>query len=112
MTDTGLNFLLAQASPQQGPPSFWNLMPMILMVVVFYFILIRPQQKKAKELAEQIKSLKKGDKVLTNGGIIGVIVSVREKSATIRSDESKFEILKSSVAEITERGSSAETKEA
>lgn len=87
-------------------------MPMILMVVVFYFILIRPQQKKAKELAEQIKSLKKGDKVLTNGGIIGVVISVREKSATIRSDESKFEILKSSVAEITERGNSAETKEA
>lgn len=108
MTDTGLTLLLAQ----QGPPPWANIVPMVLMVGVFYFLLIRPQQKKAKELAEQLKGLRKGDKVVTSGGIVGVVVGVREKYATIRSDDSKFEILKSAVAEITERSGAAEVKEA
>lgn len=85
---------------------------MLVLMFVMYWIMIRPQQKKAKELAEQLKTLKKGDKVVTSGGIVGVVVGVREKHATIRSDESKFEILKTAVAEITDRSGAAEVKEA
>ena len=76
------------------------------MVLVFYYILIRPQQKKAREHTELLKTLRPGDKVLTNGGILGVIVGVKEKSVSIRSADTKLEILKSAVTEITERASS------
>jgi preprotein translocase subunit YajC len=73
-------------------------------VVVFYFALIRPQQKKAKDHAELLKAVRPGDKIVTTGGVVAVIVTVKEKSITVRSADSKFEILKSAVAEITERG--------
>ncbi len=115
MTDTGLTYLLAQATgQQQGPPGWSSFVPLILMFVIFYFLLIRPQQKKAKEHAELLKTLKRGDKVVTNGGIVGVIVSVKEKHVVVRSEDSKFEVLRTAVSEITERGNSSgpEVKEA
>lgn len=82
-----------------------QLVPLILLMVVFYFILIRPQQKKAKQHAELLKTVKAGDKILTSGGIIGIVVSVKEKGGvTIRSADTKLEITRSAIAEITERG--------
>ena len=71
--------------------------------IVMYFVMIRPQQKKAKEQAEMMKSLKSGDKVITSSGILGVIVGVKDKTVSIRSADTKLEILKSAVIEITER---------
>jgi len=116
MIDNGLTFLLAQATgQQQGPPGLFStpLIPMAIFVFAMYMVMIRPQQKKAKELAEQLKSLKRGDKVLTNGGIVGVVVTVKDKYVTIRSEDSKFELLRSAISEITERGSAGpEVKEA
>ena len=85
------------------------MVPLILLVVVFYFALIRPQQKKAKDHAALLKTVRPGDKVVTTGGIVGVIVTVKEKTISIRSADAKFEITKSAIAEITERsGSSSE----
>lgn len=107
--------MLAQAAAgqQQGTPGWAGIVPMVLMFVIFYFLLIRPQQKKAKEHAELLKTLKRGDKVVTNGGIVGVIITVKDKYVTVRSEDSKFEILRTAVTEITERGSaSPEVKEA
>lgn len=74
------------------------------IIVIFYFLLIRPQQKKAKEHAAMITTVKAGDKILTTGGVIGIVVSVREKSLTLRSADTKLEIDKSAIAAITERG--------
>ncbi len=74
-----------------------------IMGVMFYFMLIRPQSKKAKEHEELLKSLKPGDKILTVGGIIGVVVGVKEKNVTIRSADTKLDVTKSSVTEVTER---------
>jgi preprotein translocase subunit YajC len=76
---------------------------MVVMVIMFYFVLIRPQSKKAKEHQELLKTVKAGDRVLTSGGIVGVVVTVKEKTLTVRSADSKFEIAKSAVSEITER---------
>ena len=59
------------------------LIPLILMFAVFYFLLIRPQQKKAKEHQEMIANLKKGDRVITSGGIHGQITSLDETTTTI-----------------------------
>ena len=82
-----------------------------IMGFIFYFLLIRPQQKKAKEHAALMKTLKNGDKITTSSGIMGIVVSVKEKSLSIRSADTKLEILKSAVTEINERandnGSSA-----
>lgn len=101
------------AAPQPargtGPPLWVNLVPLLLIVVVFYFALIRPQQKKAKDHDQLLKTLKRGDKVVTSGGIVGVVVGVKERSVTLRSEDTKLEVLKSSVSEIIERTSGNES---
>ncbi|MEW6157988.1 MAG: preprotein translocase subunit YajC, partial [Verrucomicrobiota bacterium] len=80
------------------------------MGVMFYFVLIRPQQKKAKEHAALMQSLKPGDKIVTNGGILGVVIAVKDKTVSIRSADAKLEVLKSSVVDIAERaGGSSES---
>jgi preprotein translocase subunit YajC len=103
-----LNVLLAMGAPpgqgQSSAPPWLNMVPLVLLVVVFYFALIRPQQKKQKEHAQLLKSVRPGDKVLTSGGILGVVLTVKDKTVTIRSADAKFEIAKSAIAEITERG--------
>ena len=75
------------------------LIPMLLIFGVFYLLLIRPQQKKQRELQATIAELKAGDKVVTTGGVIGVIIAVRDTSFLIRSaDKSILEIARSAVA--------------
>ena len=112
-----LNALLAQAAPaaeaatqatsatQRNPQN--EMLKTIAMFVcfgaVFYFVLLRPQQKRAKQQAEMLKSVKPGDKVVTSSGILGTVISVKEKSLSIRSADSKMEITKSAIAEIVER---------
>ena len=79
-----LNLILLQAQAagqQQNPSSFWIMM--ILIFVVFYFFMIRPQTKKQKELQKQRESMKKGDKVVTAGGIYGEIKEVQETTFII-----------------------------
>jgi len=75
------------------------LIPMLLIFGVFYLLLIRPQQKKQRALQATIAELKAGDKVVTTGGVIGVITAVRDTSFLIRSaDKSILEIARSAVA--------------
>lgn len=71
----------------------------VVMGVVFWVLLIRPQQKRAKEQAELLKAIKPGDQVTTSSGIVGVIQSVKDHTVTIRSGDSKLEILKSAISE-------------
>jgi preprotein translocase subunit YajC len=74
------------------------MLPMILIFGVFYLLLIRPQQKKQRQLQATIAELKAGDKVVTTGGIIGTITVVRDTSFLIRSDKSILEIARTAVA--------------
>ena len=72
---------------------------MILVFGVFYLLLIRPQQRKQKQLQETVSQLKAGDKVITTGGIVGVITAVRDTSFLIRSAEKTIlEIARTAVA--------------
>jgi preprotein translocase subunit YajC len=71
----------ANGTAQQSSWSFWVMM--ILIFVVFYFFMIRPEQKKQKELQAQREALKKGDKVITAGGIYGIIKEVQENAFLI-----------------------------
>ena len=69
------------ATAQQGGMSFWIMM--ILIFVVFYFFMIRPQQKKQKELQKQRDALTKGSKIVTAGGIYGIVKEVQETTFLI-----------------------------
>ena len=89
---------------QQGPPAWTSFVPLMLLLVVMYFALIRPQQRKAKEHTEMLKTVRPGDKIVTSGGVVAVVITVKEKTLNIRSGDSKFEITKSAIAEISERG--------
>jgi len=84
---------------QAGGGGFTFLIPMILVFGVFYLLLIRPQQKKQRELQATIAELKAGDRVVTTGGIVGVITAVRDTSFLIRSaDKTILEIARTAVA--------------
>lgn len=79
-----------------------SFLPLILMFVVFYFLLIRPQQKRQKEQAEMIKNLKKGDRVVTSGGIIGIIHTLQDDYVVLKvgDQDTKIEILRSGIQEL------------
>ena len=83
--------------------------PMVLLVIVFYFVLIRPQQKRAKQQALLVSSIKAGDKVVTTSGIVGVVINVKDKTVTLRSFDAKMEVTKSSVTEILEGSTALES---
>ena len=76
----------------------------VLMIVMMYFMMIRPQSQQRKRLAQLLETLKSGDKVVTTSGIVGVIVTVKDKTVSLRSSDAKMEVTKSSVVEILERG--------
>ena len=84
-----------QASPLAG------MLPFFLIFFIFYFLLIRPQQKKQQEHQELLKKLKKNDEVMTNGGIHGTIVNVKDDTVTLRVDDNcKLEVQKSSISAV------------
>lgn len=79
------NFLVIvlMATPQQGQSPWSSLIPLLLIMVVFYFFLIRPQMKRQKELKNFRESLKKGDHIITAGGIYGKINNITDNVITI-----------------------------
>ncbi len=85
-----------------------QLLPIFLIIAVFYFLLIRPQQKRQRQLQETVASLKNGDRVITNGGIIGVITMVKESTFLIRSaDKTILEVARTAIADIDHEGKQA-----
>jgi len=108
MNLSGLRFLLADPTPpmtRDNPTG--QMLQMVLLMggigVFMWLTMFRPQQKRAKELEAMLKSLRAGDKIVTGSGIVGVVLSLKDKTISIRSSETKLEILKSAVAEVTER---------
>jgi preprotein translocase subunit YajC len=99
----------SNGQPGQQSNPLMAFLPMILLVVVFYFILIRPQQQRAKQQKKLLEALKAGDKVVTAAGIVGVVLSVKDKTVSIRSADAKFEVTKASVTEIIADSASTPT---
>lgn len=69
----------AQAAGAANASSFVQFVPLVLIFVVFYFLLIRPQQKKLKELKAMLEAVRRGDRIVTNGGIIGLVTKVTDE---------------------------------
>jgi len=85
-----------------GPTSFiTTLIPFALIIGVFYFLIIRPQNKKQKETQKMLSALKKGDKIVTIGGIHGTIQSVKESTVIVRVDDNvKLEFSRSAISNV------------
>ena len=98
-----IDFLIgaAQAADGAQPTTEQNMMSILMLVVlfaVFYFLLIRPQQKRVKEHKAMTETLKKGDKVITTGGIHGKIISLEATTAIIESESYKLKIERSAIS--------------
>jgi preprotein translocase subunit YajC len=78
----------------------WSfVVPMIFMVAIFYFMLIRPQQRKSKEHRQLLENLKRGDKVITNGGLMGTIVNIDDQIVSIEvADKVRVEVARPYIA--------------
>ena len=93
---------------QGGVSGLWQLAPLVLIIAVFYVLVIRPQQARQRQLQETIASLRINDKVITTGGIIGVITAVRDSSFIIRSaDKTILEVARNAIADIDRAGKEA-----
>jgi preprotein translocase subunit YajC len=113
-----LNLMLAQATnPAPGqPPQATGLQQLlgspitlvVLMLVMMYFLMLRPQQQQRARHAELLKNLKSGDRVATSSGIVGVVITVKDRTVSLRSADAKMEVTKASVTEIL-TGSDAES---
>ncbi len=83
MTMINLPLFLLMTPPQEGQSPFISFLPLLLIIVVFYFFMIRPQMKKQKDLRNFREALKKGDKIVTTGGIYGKINDISGQILTI-----------------------------
>lgn len=80
-----------------------NAVPFVAMLAIFYFLIIRPQQQRQKAMDAMLKNLKKGDKVLTTGGLYGTVIGVEEGKVVLKiSDDTKAEFAKSAVTQVVE----------
>jgi len=103
-----MDFFISNAYAQSGggsPGGLLTFLPLILMLVVFYFLMIRPQQKRMKEHTAMVGALKKGDEVVTNGGLGGTITKVGDAYMMMRvADNVEVSVQKSAVAALLPSG--------
>lgn len=92
---------LAAATPAGAPPAWMQYLPFVAMAVIFWFLILRPQMKQQKEHRNKLSALKKGDEVLTGGGIIGKVLKVDENYAEIEIAQGvKVKTLKSTITDV------------
>jgi preprotein translocase subunit YajC len=90
----------------QGAGGFTSLIPIILMFVIFYFLLIRPQQKKAKEHREMISQVRKGDRIVTSGGLHGRVTAVTDSTLTVEiADRVRVKIARGNISQVVQSSS-------
>ncbi|MDR1972791.1 MAG: preprotein translocase subunit YajC [Treponema sp.] len=104
---------LLAAAPDGGSASggaaFLQFVPFIAIIAIFYFLIIRPQNKKQKETQRMLEALKKGDRVVTVGGIHGVIQTVRDHSIILKVDDNvKLEFNRSAISTVEAKGEKGE----
>jgi preprotein translocase subunit YajC len=101
MNSAILNFLSAAASAGEAPPAWLQFMPLVAMGVIFWFLILRPQMRRQKEHQTKISSVKKGDQVVTGGGLVGKVIRVDENYADIElAPNVKVKAVKSTIADV------------
>jgi preprotein translocase subunit YajC len=104
--------MAGQQAAQNGEPAtgaslFTIFVPFIVIIAIFYLLIIRPQNKKRKETEKMLSALKKGDKVVTIGGLHGTIQSVKETTVILKADDNvKLEFLRSAISNIAQQSAS------
>ena len=99
-------FLIGQSEPLPAPSPYSQFIPFILIFVIFYFLLIRPQKQKQKKLQLQVDAMRPGDKVITAGGIHGLITGIKKLSVTVKVDNNtKIQFEKSAIATVISKNS-------
>ncbi len=99
--------ILAAGSAAAGPPAWTSFLPIIGMVAIFWFLIIRPQMRQQKAQREKIAAVSKGDQVLTSGGIIGKVVRVDDNYADVEiAPNVKVKVVKSTIGDIIPPGGS------
>ncbi len=97
-------FAMSGGGAEGGPSFMTSIIFIVLLFVIFYFLMIRPQQKKQKQHQEMVSNLRKGDKIITNGGLYGVISDVKEHMIVVKISENvKIELVKSAVATVVNK---------
>ncbi|SFF42473.1 protein translocase subunit yajC [Fontimonas thermophila] len=95
----------AQAATPQQPSVLMQFLPLILLVIVFYFLLIRPQMKRNREHREMLSKIAKGDEVVTAGGIAGKVVGIGEAYVSIEvADNVAIKVQKGSISSVLPKG--------
>jgi preprotein translocase subunit YajC len=107
MTTASLFLLLFAPSGQGGPGLSALLIQVAAMIAIFWFLVIRPQRRQQDQHKQLLASLQRGDRIVTSSGIIGEVIHIKDDEVTIRSGESKFVIVRSGVASITNRTAEA-----
>jgi preprotein translocase subunit YajC len=97
------SFAIFAAAPAGGLGGMVGMLPILLLIPVMYFLMIRPQQKRQKQWQEMLSSIKSGDRITTSGGVRGIIVSIKDDAIIIKvaPDGIKMEIAKSAIASVT-----------
>ena len=98
-----INFAYAQAAAQQ-PSMLASFIPLILIFLIFYFLLIRPQQKKQKEHKVLLDSIQRGDEILSSGGILGKVIKVDNDKLTVEIAKGvNVTVIRSTVADVIKK---------
>ena len=93
------------AAPAQGEASLMSLLPIIGIFIIFYFLLIRPQSKRAKEQKQMVEALQRGDEIITNGGVLGQVLNVSESYVIIEiAPDTNVTLLKTAVQTLLPKG--------
>lgn len=101
MTGSTFTLLSAAAAAGSAPPAWMQFLPLVAMVAVFWFLIIRPQMRRQKEQQTKIGGIKKGDQVLTGGGLLGKVIKVDEHYAEIELGQNmRVKALKSTIADV------------
>jgi len=100
---------LAAAPAQGSQDPIMSFLPLVLIFVVFYFLLIRPQTKRAKEHKKMVAELSKGDEVVTNGGLLGRVIEVGENFVQVKiADGVEVKVQKQAIANLMPKGTGKE----
>ena len=103
-----MNFLISDAWAQAGGDTgggLFSLLPLVVIFILFYFLLIRPQQKRAKQHKEMVTALKKGEEIVTNGGLLGKVTDLDDNFITLEiASGLNAKVQRQSVAQVMPKG--------